>query len=147
MMLQGSILKKQKGLAAVEFIVTIPTLLLILMAITEFGNAFIRYNTLNKMAQNGIRYATTEISGTSSYDQIADINAIKNIVVYGTTSVGDGSTAMIDGVTPSDVTVTHAGGYVTVTINHSYAPIMGNFKSDVNFAVPLNASAMMRTAP
>ncbi|KHA60239.1 hypothetical protein NL53_11660 [Vibrio variabilis] len=139
--------RKQKGLAAVEMIITIPVLLLILMAITEVGNAFIRYNTLNKMAQNGIRYATTEITGTASYDQIADVNAIKNIVVYGSSTVGDGAKAMVDGLTTSDVNVNHAGGYVTVTINHNYTPMMGSFRSGMNFSFPLNASAMMRTAP
>lgn len=138
---------KQQGLAAVEFIITIPVILLILIAITEVGNAFIRYNTLNKMVQNGIRYATTDITGTSSYDQIADVDKIKNIVVYGSTTIGDGATAIVDGISTSDVSVTHASGYVTVTINHTYSPMMGAFSTDVNFAFPLNASAMMRTAP
>lgn len=138
---------RQQGLAAVEFIITIPVILLILIAITEVGNAFIRYNTLNKMVQNGIRYATTDITGTSSYDQIADVDKIKNIVVYGSTTIGDGATAIVDGISTSDVSVIHASGYVTVTINHTYSPMMGAFSTDVNLAFPLNASAMMRTAP
>ena len=137
----------QQGLAAVELIIAIPLLLFVLMTITEFGNALIRYNTLNKMVQNGIRYATTDIGGSASYDQIADVNEIKNIVVYGHSAVGAGSTPMLDNVATSDVAVTHTNGYVTITVSHNYTPIITAFQSDYNFAFPLNASAMMRTAP
>lgn len=139
--------KKQRGLAAVEMIISIPVLLLVMMAITEFGNAFIRYNTLNKMAQNGVRYATTNISGSASYDQIADVSEIKNIVIYGHSSVGEESTPMVEGVSTSDVAVSHSNGYVTITISHEYIPMMTAFDTDFNFTVPLNSSAMMRTAP
>ncbi|OAJ92475.1 TadE/TadG family type IV pilus assembly protein [Vibrio bivalvicida] len=139
--------RKQQGLAAVEFIIAIPTLLLVMMAITEFGNALIRYNTLNKMAQNGVRYATTDIAGSASYDQIADVSEIKNIVIYGHSSVGEGSTPMVADVSTSDVSVSHNNGYVTITISHDYTPVMTAFHADFNFTVPLNTSAMMRTAP
>lgn len=139
--------KKQHGLAAVEMIISIPVLLLVMMAITEFGNAFIRYNTLNKMVQNGVRYATTNISGSASYDQIADVGEIKNIVIYGHSSVGESSTPMVEDVSTADVTVSHSNGYVTITISHEYTPMMMAFNPDFNFTVPLNSSAMMRTAP
>ncbi|MGR5118537.1 TadE/TadG family type IV pilus assembly protein [Vibrio astriarenae] len=135
----------QKGLAAVEFLVSIPVILLILVGMTELGNALIRYNTLNKMAQSGIRYATSDIQGTATYDQVADHTAIKNMVVYGST--GGGSTSMVDGVTTGDVSVTHAGGYVTITISHNYTPVLGAFPQSGPFTIPLNASAVMRTAP
>ncbi len=35
----------------------------VLLVITEFGQAFITFNTLNKLAQNGVRYATSDIQG------------------------------------------------------------------------------------
>ncbi|WCP67689.1 pilus assembly protein [Vibrio tubiashii] len=146
-MIRSTSQSKQQGLAAVELIIAIPVLLFVLMAITEFGNALIRYNTLNKMVQNGIRYATTDIAGSASYDQIADISEIKNIVVYGHSSVGAGSTPMVENVSTSDVAVTHTNGYVTITVSHNYTPVMTAFQSDYSFAIPLNASAMMRTAP
>ncbi|PMJ92579.1 TadE family protein [Vibrio sp. 10N.261.55.A7] len=138
---------KQRGIAAVEFLITVPVLLLIIGAVTEFGNALIEYNTLNKMARNGARYATTEVTGTATYDQIADETEIKNMVVYGTTAIGDSSSALINGLSPSDISIVHANQYVTVTINHTYTPITSLFSSGFNFGVPLNTSAMMRTAP
>ncbi|MEF1254170.1 TadE/TadG family type IV pilus assembly protein [Vibrio sp. M260112] len=135
------------GLAAVEMLIVLPVLMMILMSITEFGNAFVQYTNLTKMAQSGIRYATAGVTGTSSYDQIADVDEIKNMVVYGKTVVGDGAVSLMSGIDTSDVTVLHENGYVTVTINHTYVPVITEFSSTLNFAVPLNASAMMRTAP
>ncbi|MGF1719968.1 pilus assembly protein [Vibrio kyushuensis] len=142
-----NIQKKQRGIAAVEFLITVPVLVLIIGAVTEFGNAFIEYNTLNKMARNGARYATTEVTGTATYDQIADETEIKNIVVYGTAAVGNSSAALINGLTTNDISIDHSNQYVTVTINHTYTPITNLFSSSFEFGVPLNTSAMMRTAP
>lgn len=142
---------RAKGLAAVEMLIVVPVLMLILMSIAEFGNAFVQYTNLNKMAQSGVRYATAGVTGTSSYDQIADVDEIKNMVLYGNTA-GTG-TPLMSGIqlgsdtVPSDITVVHQNGYVTITINHTYVPVMTGFSSTINFAVPLDASAMMRTAP
>ncbi|KJY85011.1 hypothetical protein TW81_01420 [Vibrio galatheae] len=146
-MIRNTLRTRQWGLAAVELVIAAPVLLLLMMAITEFGNALISYNTLNKMAQNGIRFATTEISGSATYDQIVDETEIKNVVVYGHKTVGENSSSLVAGVTTSDVTVDHSNGYVTVTVAHNYTPLITSFNSDINFSVPLNASAMMRTTP
>lgn len=145
MMFSIRIKRKQTGLAAVEMLIAVPVLMMVLMAITEFGNAFIQYTTLNKMAQSGVRYATSGVTGTASYDQIADVDEIKNMVVYGHT--GSGASSLLSGITTSHVSINHASGYVTITINHNYTPIISGFSSSVNFNVPLNVSAMMRTAP
>ncbi|WP_239502550.1 TadE/TadG family type IV pilus assembly protein [Vibrio astriarenae] len=138
-------LRQQKGLAAVEFIVTIPVLLLIVVGMVEVGNALVKYNTLNKMVQSGVRYATSDIQGTSSYDQIADTTAIKNMVVYGESSSGGSS--LLEGVGVDDVTVTHSSGYVTITLASSYTPVLLGLPDSSLYSVPLNASAVMRTAP
>ncbi len=138
---------KQKGLAAVEMLIAAPVLILLLMAIIEFGNALVSYTTLNKMVQNGVRHATTDIAGSASYDQIANVDEIKNIVVYGHTTVADGSTPMLANVSTSDVVVTHSNGYVTVTVNHNYTPITNSFHNYFDMTLPLNSSATMRTAP
>ncbi len=39
-------LRSQKGIAAVEFLIVLPLLLSVLLVITEFGQAFITFNTL-----------------------------------------------------------------------------------------------------
>ncbi|WP_394240372.1 TadE/TadG family type IV pilus assembly protein [Vibrio astriarenae] len=138
-------MKHSRGLAAIEFLAAVPALLLLLVGMSETGNALVLYNTMNKMVQNGIRYATTDIQGTATYDTIADEGEIKNLVVYG--NIGGSGSSKIDGVTTNDVTVTHSGGYVTITIAHTYTPLFVNLPNSSSFSVPLSASAVMRTAP
>ncbi len=139
-------LQSQKGIAAVEFLIVLPLLLSVLLVITEFGQAFITFNTLNKLAQNGVRYATSDIQGTSSYDQIADVSKIKNIVVYGKSAPSDGDVSLVEGLSVDDVSVDHSSGYVTVSVDYSYSPI-SSFPSSLDLNFPLDTSAVMRTLP
>ncbi|SHO55473.1 TadE/TadG family type IV pilus assembly protein [Vibrio quintilis] len=136
---------RQQGLAAVEFVIVIPVVLVLLVGIVEFGSALVRYNTLNKMVQNGARYAVTDIYGTASSDQIASVTSIKNMVLYGHT--GTGTTPLLEGVTASDITVTHANKYVSVTVSYDYTPLLSIVPSvvmDMNF--DLTATAVSRTS-
>lgn len=145
--IKTSLIFKQSGLAAVEMLVTVPILVAILLAITEFGNAFIQYNTLNKMAQNGVRHATAEILGTGSTvpcNNATTVADTMSVVLYGRT-VSASANLVMDGVTAEDVTMSCTGKYVTITINHQYTPIIGSFSSETSFSVPLIASAVMRT--
>ncbi|MCG9575037.1 pilus assembly protein [Vibrio tubiashii] len=142
-------LAKNRGLAAVEMLIAIPVLLTILMAITEFGNAFVQYNTLNKMAQNGVRHATADILGTGSVNpcnNATTVSQTRNVVLYGKRTPGT-SDLIMDGVTAEDVSITCANKYITITINHVYSPLIDSFASDISFDVPLIASAVMRTEP
>ncbi|EKO3377010.1 pilus assembly protein [Vibrio fluvialis] len=135
--------KKQKGLAAVEFIITVPLLLVLLGGIIEFGNAFVRYNTLSKLVQNGCRFAVTDIYGTASSDSIAEIADIKNMVVYGN-KAGTG-TALLTTLTTANVTVTHADKYVVVSASYTYVPLVNILPASLMNNIVLSASAVMRT--
>ncbi|MEL7290863.1 MAG: TadE/TadG family type IV pilus assembly protein [Pseudomonadota bacterium] len=140
---------RQKGLAAVEMLITVPILVAILLAITEFGHAFIQYNTINKMAQNGVRHATADILGTGSTvpcNNATTVSDTINVVLYGRTSAAN-ATPVMEGVTAEDVTMSCAGKYVTITVNHQYTPIIEALSSNTSFDVPLIASAVMRTEP
>ncbi|MDW6002351.1 TadE/TadG family type IV pilus assembly protein [Vibrio mangrovi] len=134
----------QSGIAAVEFLITIPAVLIILVGVTEFGTALIRYNTLNHMVQDGVRYAVTDIYGTASTDQIADISNIKNVVLYGDPN-GSG-TAQLDTLTADDITVTHANKFVTVSATYLYVPLLSLAVMNLDLNFELSASAVMRTA-
>lgn len=138
--------KSQQGVAAIEFLITIPILLLFLVGLTEIGNILITYNTLNKLSQNEARYAVIDVYGTSASSPIANEANIKNIVVYGDKDVADGSKALVDGLTTSDVQVSTSGSYVTVTIVHDYEPVMGDIDTTgLNFSLALTASTKMYT--
>ncbi|MGF1842856.1 pilus assembly protein [Vibrio clamense] len=137
---------KQNGLAAAEFIIVFPVLLLLLVGVIEIGNIMLEQNSLNKGVQNGARYAVTEVYGTSSYDQIADEDEIKNIVLYGQSSTG--SHRILDALAVSDISVSHVNGYVTVSASYDYLPSFLVLPiSNTSLAVTLNASSVMRTGP
>ncbi|MFB9135137.1 TadE/TadG family type IV pilus assembly protein [Vibrio olivae] len=140
-------LTNQRGIAAVEFLTVLPLLLFILLAVAEFGQAFITFNVLNKQAQNGIRYATSAIQGTASYDQIANETNIKNMVVYGKVTPNFDDESSVKNLTTNNVTVDHSNGYVTISINYNYIPIIDFIPTSLDLEFPLNTSVVMRTLP
>jgi hypothetical protein len=54
---------QQKGVAAVEFAILLPLLLLIVFGITEFGRALYAYNTLVKATRDAARYYAIQQPG------------------------------------------------------------------------------------
>ncbi len=136
---------KQCGLAAVEFILLTPLIILFLAVFIEIGSIFIEYNTLNKLVRNGARHAVNNIYGTASSNQIAAVDEIKNIVVYGSVSVGDAS--ILRNLTFEDVTVTHENDLVTVTANYDYVPLVYTVLPFTNVSVDIDiaASSVMET--
>lgn len=141
--------RKQKGLAAVEFIITVPLLLIILSGIIEIGNALILYNTLSKMVQDGSRYAVTDIYGSAKSAQIADYQnnyaAVKNIVVYGYKDAEDRE-PLLSGMTTDNVDVNPSGKYVVVTARYPYVPVLKLIPQKAVEDLVLTSSSMMRTA-
>ncbi|MGF1741211.1 pilus assembly protein [Vibrio profundum] len=135
--------KGQQGVAAVEFLITLPVLFILLAGITEIGNAFLTYNTINKMVQHAARYSVVDVYGTTGASDVADHSVVKNMVVYGN-AAGTGDAA-VPNLTTTDVSVSEAANFVTISVNYTYQPIMGSFNDVMDFEVPLNASAMMYT--
>lgn len=87
----------QKGVAAIEFAILLPLLLMIAFGITEFGRALYQYNTLVKATRDAARYVMTQNPGG-----VAD-PAAKCLAVYGNTSCT--GTALVPGLTVEAVTV------------------------------------------
>ena len=54
---------QQQGVAAVEFAILLPLLLLIVFGITEFGRAMYSYNTIVKATRDAARYVMTQQPG------------------------------------------------------------------------------------
>ncbi|MEI8655392.1 MULTISPECIES: TadE/TadG family type IV pilus assembly protein [Vibrio] len=140
---------KQSGIAAAEFLVTLPVLLFIFTVVIEFGNAFIRYSTLNKSVQNAARYAVVDIYGTATSGSIANENDIKNMVMYGKKSFPEGETPtpILDSLTLADISVTPVGNYVVISANYDYQSILNLLPIDALDNLTIHSSAVMRVAP
>jgi Flp pilus assembly protein TadG len=132
---------QQKGVAAVEFAILLPLLLLIVFGITEFGRALYAYNTLVKATRDAARYYAIQQPGNPP----DKADEIMNLVVFGNTE-GTGD-ALAAGLDPSMVTLedrvskplTHKSqgaapvvNLVTVTVSgYAYeSPIISFFMPD-----------------
>ena len=111
----------------VEFTIVLPILLILLMGVAEFGQAFWHYNTLTKSVEDGARHvAGRALQGSTGVVSVsAGLQAEgRNLVVYGNV-LGAGG-ALLPGLNTSHVTVANAGmGNVTVSAAYPYAPIFG----------------------
>jgi Flp pilus assembly protein TadG len=135
---------KQKGLAAIEFVMMTPLLIVFMTICLELGNLLVEYQALNKAVRNGARYAVTAIYGTATTQQIAPTTEIQNVVVYGA-NVGSGP-AVLDGLLTENVTVSHNNDLVTVTATFDYVPTFATLPFLENdMSISFSASSVMET--
>lgn len=148
----GHILKPQRGLAAVEFVLISPLLILFMAMFIEIGSVFIDYQTLNKSVRNGARHAVNNIYGDANANlQRAPDDETKNIVVFGIRTGGE--TPLLPGLTVENVTIAPDLAdvdseitMVTVTAVYDYMPIFLKFPwVDIDTNFKLTASAVMET--
>ncbi len=145
-------ISNQRGIAAVESLITLPILILILTVIVEFGSAYIRYNTLSKSVQNAVRFSIRDVYGTFDPYSIADTSFIKNMVVYGKKVVTDSDQPILNSFTTDDVTVTYDSSdedekYVVVTASYTYVPILNFLSIGALADLTMSSSAVMRAKP
>ena len=118
--------RRQHGLAAVEFVVTAPLVLMMLLACAELGRAFIHYATLSYTVRDAARFVTTNsINGTTGVVQLSNgtITQAKNLAVFG--NVGGTGPRRLPNYQTSHVAVINAGGgNVRVTATYPYQPML-----------------------
>ena len=144
-------LTRQRGLALVETAITLPFLLFVMLAASEFTNAFVTHTTLTKAVRDGARYAAEEaIDGTLTVNLTAALqDETRRLVVYGN-KAGNG-TPLISSLSTGNVTVTAlAGNNIRVTANYPYNGILGSvlptfgYGSDISLLFNMNATITMR---
>ena len=124
---------RQTGVAIVEFTIVLPLMLFLILAVAEFGRAFMYYNTLTRAVRDSVRYVSSKaLKGQS---QVVDIDAAliqnaANLVAHGNVA-GTGATLLKD-TAPGIVTVVDEGdGIISVTASYPYTPMLGNVLPDV----------------
>ena len=86
--------RKQEGVAAVEFALILPFLLLLSIITFEFGRAVWQYNTLTKSVRDAARYLSLQTPGTK-------ITQARNLMVYG--NLGGTGYPLVRGLSESNV--------------------------------------------
>lgn len=144
--------RHQRGLAVVEFALTLPFLLFLMLVTVEVGRAFVQYSTLSNAVRNSVRhvaeYAMRGTTGVVTLSSALQTEA-QNLVVYG--NAGGSGAPLVPGLVRGQVTVTNAGGgNVAVRVLHPYQSLLGGaipafgFGADVVTAFTLDVSTTMR---
>jgi Flp pilus assembly protein TadG len=126
--------KSESGTAIVEFTLTATAFLMIIMAIISAGHLFFTHNALVESTRRGARYAAlvAKPDSESCQNNSTTVNAVKNMVLYGTPTAG--SATLVNNLQPSNITVCYSGDYgvgqgtVSVKIEgYSYTFAVGAF--------------------
>ncbi|MEZ9329773.1 TadE/TadG family type IV pilus assembly protein [Vibrio breoganii] len=137
----------QSGLAAVETLFILPVLIILFAGVLEIGRILIHYTTLNKSLQNAVRFSVIDTYGTERLSTIAEVDDIKEAVIYG----GNGSSKLIlPGISVNDVSVDDLSDpkFVVVSAEYSYVPIFAAIPfTGTSMDIKLNASSVMRISP
>lgn len=142
--------RRQHGLATVEFAIALPLLLLLLLAIGEFGRMLAHYNTLLQSSRDAARYAAQNaLNNTTNRMNLSDsLKATsRNLAAYGHPAVQ--ATALLPGLTPASVQVEGVGSeHVRVTIRYRFQPVISAipafFGGEVALGLDLVATTVMR---
>ena len=103
----------ERGGTLVEFAIAATVFLTTVFGIIEFGRAMWTHNALTDAARRGARYAALHSN--------ADVDKVKNVVVYGNEDGGDDP--VIPNLSPTNVDVTYSDfavnkGTVSVSVNN-----------------------------
>jgi len=116
-----------RGVAVVEFAITAPLLIFVMLATAEVGRAFVHYDTLSYSIRNSARFVTEHaINGTTGVVEIsgAVVSQARNLAVYGNVA-GTGG-AKLPNFQTSQITVIDAGNdNIRVTAAYPYQPMLG----------------------
>jgi Flp pilus assembly protein TadG len=145
----------QRGVAMVEFAITLPLLLLMLLAIGEFGRMLYQYNSLLQASRDAGRFVANEAwnatLGTVDLPSGGTLETqTKNVAVYGAPANPNGYPPVVPGLTTGNVVVAAVGSdHVRVSITYSFQPVIGTgLPALIGNAIPMNfplvATTVMR---
>lgn len=115
-----------RGVAAVEFAIVVPILLLAMLACAEIGRAFVHYHTLSYATRNCARYLSEHaINGTTGVVVISPETAarVRNLAVYG--NEGGTGRRVLPNFQATHVNVSSSGNVVQVAVDYPYQPMIG----------------------
>ncbi|MDE3739679.1 TadE/TadG family type IV pilus assembly protein [Pseudomonas resinovorans] len=142
----------------VEFAITLPLLLIALLAIGEFGRMLFQYNSLLQASRDAGRYVAGKawdrtLGKIVLVDTQQDkdlVSETQNIAVYGIPGVPDDSEPVVAGLGTGDVTVSvYDAEHVQVSISFTFQPLIGDgipalLGDEIDLNLTLVATTVMR---
>ena len=125
----------QQGLAAVEFAIVLPLILLMALAITELGRGLYQYNTLSKAVHDGARYLSDRAVNNLGVVDITDYKAAqtRSLVMCGTLAGGCEGDELLKNfssrgsvtVTPETIIMTdgETADFIKVSATYTFDPL------------------------
>lgn len=148
-------LRRQRGLASVEFAIGVLVILLLMLASAEIGRVYYSYNTLSKTVRNGSRYLSTVALNSASVLELSNrhIAKTKNLVIHG--NPGGNGKSLLEGFSSNDIRISQHNStdtisqYVQVSAGFNYRPMLGvvsgfGFGESYDFGFTMNVSSTMR---
>jgi len=141
---------KQKGLAAIEFTMILPFLLVLIFACAEFGRLMFQYNALNKTVRDASRYLTANARpGDTDVVNIKDAVAldVKRLIRYGQST---NSTVLLPNLQDDDISFNVSGDFITITVTYDWQPIFSDtfttfgLGNDIDLSFPMVSTYTMR---
>jgi len=146
-------LQTQRGVAMVEFAIALPLLLLLLLAIGEFGRMLYHYNSLQQASRDAGRYVAGQ-AWNATLGQIelnTDLqNQTKSVAVFGVPANPGAYPPVVPALSTGDVTVSSAGSeHVQVSISYVFRPVIGSslpgfFGNAIPLGISLRSTVVMR---
>lgn len=147
----GSTRRKKfgRGLAIVEAAITLPFIMMLLLATSEIGRAIYQYNAVVKSVRDAARFLAVPPTTSTGVLAITDAQSTtaKNLAVFGNPA-GSGQ-PVAPGLATGDVTVGIVGEqYVQVVAQYTFQPLFGaipmfGFGTDITLGT-YTATATMR---
>lgn len=144
-------MKRQRGIALLEFLLTAPVLLLIVFAVSELAWAFHQYHTMTRATRDGARHvASNAMMGTVGviFLDTSLVQEARNLVVYGNI-LGAGE-PLLPGWSASDIAVSSPdASHVRVQARYNYLPIVGRIPAfyggePIDMTFEMNGTVQMR---
>lgn len=140
-----------RGLAMVEFVLTMPILLFVMIATAEIGRGLYQYTALTKAVRDGARYLADQGDGTSGVPVLSGTHLAnaQRVTVYG--NIAGTGTAVLPGLAVGNVTAIRVAGtdYVRVTATYRFRPVFGTISipgaGTVAALTTFTATAVQRT--
>ncbi len=143
-------LRRQRGLAMVEFAISVPVILLLMFGSFEFGHLMTAYSTLNDGVRNAARYVAGAALRNTADTMVTGANWTSlqtegtNLAIYGNIA-GTGS-PILEGLDLGTTTLTVSEDTVARTIkvdvDYPYVPLFSHFGN----AIPTFMGGSLSTA-